>query len=495
MTNWCLLPEMSCEKHKIKPYQSNEENAVPLNFNYWCGTSDDASVEVADIADLIASLCTKTKISSLPHFLEPSFQENSTTQVVVLCVVTGSPKRRTPFLSSCTSVPVSFTKSARHLRQLSFPNDSPKDFSASASDVMLVNALLLWPKVPSTIPFDQSPMNLFSQHRLIFSAYHTDWNDEIVLQSDLTCQAALTCAINLHNSPLSISSGTDIYGTFTRNSVNGIGYFIIQENAMLHLYFSGEEKEYIALQKIEVTESNEDVATNLIDLHFRSVRSSHKSDVILHLSLIDVKASKYSTAIAMNTNRNVEVVSDPLISEELSSDLKNEITQMSKMFLDCCEQFPNCYEGAVCSPRSLEMLGFSLPGKEANFVSTASWSATSPFIFKNKSHLLNLEELEDGEEREEYSDKTEHELIAMIRHGEKLSICALDCEMCCTDKGTELTRISVLCPVNGLVLDTLVKPERRITNYNFEYSGINEEMLSNVSYIFPVHNLRAQLPH
>ena len=37
-----------------------------------------------------------------------------------------------------------------------------------------------------------------------------------------------------------------------------------------------------------------------------------------------------------------------------------------------------------------------------------------------------------------------------------LEVVALDCEMCTTAAGLELTRLTVLCPVHGVVYDTLV---------------------------------------
>jgi hypothetical protein len=47
-------------------------------------------------------------------------------------------------------------------------------------------------------------------------------------------------------------------------------------------------------------------------------------------------------------------------------------------------------------------------------------------------------------------------LVAPYSIRTPLEICALDCEMCTTAAGLVLTRLTVLCPVNGVVYDTLV---------------------------------------
>ncbi|KAM6423879.1 RNA exonuclease 5 [Liasis olivaceus] len=53
----------------------------------------------------------------------------------------------------------------------------------------------------------------------------------------------------------------------------------------------------------------------------------------------------------------------------------------------------------------------------------------------------------------------------------------LDCEMCLTDKGSELTRIAVVDSSGRCIMNELVKPKLPIRNYLTCYSGITEKLL------------------
>ncbi|KAL2610813.1 hypothetical protein R1flu_022505 [Riccia fluitans] len=58
---------------------------------------------------------------------------------------------------------------------------------------------------------------------------------------------------------------------------------------------------------------------------------------------------------------------------------------------------------------------------------------------------------------------------------------AVDCEMCYTGSGLELTRISLVDQSKKVLLDSLVKPANPITNYNTQYSGITAAMMKDVT--------------
>lgn len=61
------------------------------------------------------------------------------------------------------------------------------------------------------------------------------------------------------------------------------------------------------------------------------------------------------------------------------------------------------------------------------------------------------------------------------------TIYAIDCEMCKTAEGLELTRISVLNWDAEVVYDTFVKPTNPITDYVTQYSGITAELLNPIT--------------
>ena len=74
-----------------------------------------------------------------------------------------------------------------------------------------------------------------------------------------------------------------------------------------------------------------------------------------------------------------------------------------------------------------------------------------------------------GGKKQSQADKIEIEV--------PLSVCALDCEMCQTERGLALTRPTVISESQSVVLDALVVPPEEITDYITQYSGVTPELL------------------
>ncbi|CAN9500319.1 unnamed protein product [Ophioblennius macclurei] len=58
---------------------------------------------------------------------------------------------------------------------------------------------------------------------------------------------------------------------------------------------------------------------------------------------------------------------------------------------------------------------------------------------------------------------------------------ALDCEMCYTKQGLELTRVTVINAELKVIYDTFVKPDSKVVDYNTRFSGVTKEDLEDTT--------------
>ena len=79
----------------------------------------------------------------------------------------------------------------------------------------------------------------------------------------------------------------------------------------------------------------------------------------------------------------------------------------------------------------------------------------------------------------------------LLKKQSSTNIYALDCEMCYTTKGLELTRISIVDINMKEIYETLVKPDSQIIDYNTRWSGLTEQSLKNCNK--KIKNVQADL--
>lgn len=100
---------------------------------------------------------------------------------------------------------------------------------------------------------------------------------------------------------------------------------------------------------------------------------------------------------------------------------------------------------------------------------SAGGCSSNPYHVHNGQHEL--------ENYKGYVDTLSKPHLDPNKHG----IFALDCEMCYTTYGLELTRVTVINYKYEVVYERLVKPTRPILDYNTKFSGIKEGDLDNVT--------------
>ena len=449
---------------------------VALDFNHWTSVPPPGPIDMNDVADLVAHVCSPRKVPShaLPRFLDAAAFPD-TIQHIVLAVYSGAARCPTPFLGTCSSVPVRFFQTQEYSRE--GDGGKPK----CSNEVLLAASQLLWPLVPSLCidcdeDFscdDMSVLKLFSRYRIVFNAHHTDWADELTFISDTSdtplpssddVDFSLALAANCHGGAAAMQPlPGDVCGKFLSRYSSDGGIFVLQQNLDLHLFFASKNEYYILrvvpeFDRESTNEVFEDKSVSLSCMRFRSISVSTKSDVILCLHSLDTKVSKFSSAYPYNKQSDEGVCpggSCPISDSSPCKDCSDiGLRFLSDKYIACIDEYPESFENAVCSAGAQEMFGFT---REAGrgYVSTTSWSLCT----SSDNKVEEGEVLEEGEEYENV-DRLSHDLLAAFSKMDggvvKLAICAIDCEMCCTAEGSELTRIAVLCPTRGVVLDTLV---------------------------------------
>ncbi|KAJ0033132.1 hypothetical protein NQD34_000239, partial [Periophthalmus magnuspinnatus] len=168
-----------------------------------------------------------------------------------------------------------------------------------------------------------------------------------------------------------------------------------------------------------------------------------------YLSLPNLR-TKYNTRVTLNCS------STNLVSEIFSSEVPAVYNPPLKK-----QKSPHLHTSLSCHPVIREF-GTERRGLTAYLLSSAEMS-------KRNFPLIGSPGCEDFVSTDSDPEVTDSSPLF-----------GLDCEMCLTDKGSELTRVSLVDSSGACVLDELVKPQNKIRSYLTQFSGVTLQMLKPV---------------
>ncbi|KAG9351244.1 hypothetical protein JZ751_025136 [Albula glossodonta] len=153
---------------------------------------------------------------------------------------------------------------------------------------------------------------------------------------------------------------------------------------------------------------------------------------------------------------------------------KKNVDPFAKVCCRCGAEYKvtangNCVRKEECSHHWGRLRRYRVPGGWETQYSCCSGAVGSPGCQVAKQHV------QDG--RKEALDNYVKTFSKPLPSDGNAGVFALDCEMCYTKQGLELTRVTVINSDLRVIYDTFVKPESKVVDYNTRFSGVTEEDL------------------
>ncbi|XP_051950328.1 RNA exonuclease 1 homolog [Xyrauchen texanus] len=209
-------------------------------------------------------------------------------------------------------------------------------------------------------------------------------------------------------------------------------------------------------------------------------RSGKQQDMDLKGAILYMKLKNY-----LMTEEQLEEHGYPRPHPEISGHVvvhnlpeKKNNDPFSKVCCRCGAEYKinangNCVRKEECSHHWGRLRRNRVPGGWETLYNCCSGAVGSPGCEVSKQHV------QDG--RKESLDgyvKTFSKRLPVDGDG---GVYALDCEMCYTKQGLELTRVTVINSELKVVYDTFVKPVSKVVDYNTRFSGVTQDDLENTT--------------
>ncbi|XP_069596746.1 RNA exonuclease 1 homolog [Ranitomeya imitator] len=268
---------------------------------------------------------------------------------------------------------------------------------------------------------------------------------------------------------------------YSRSSSRNI-YLNVAVNTLKKLRSQGSEKK-TAFPKVanKKVVSHESILGGKLaaKISFSMQRSNHQDEELTETTIYN-KLKKY-----VLTPEQLKENSYPLVHPEKSEsavlfteDGNKNLDSSCKICCRCGAEYlvtpkGNCVRKEECVHHWGRLRRLRVPGGWETHYSCCSGAVGSSGCQVAKQHV---------------QDGRKDNLVGFVKTFEKLNtsegspgVFALDCEMCYTTKGLELTRVTVINYQLKVIYDTFVIPDNKIVDYNTRFSGVTEEDLQNTT--------------
>ncbi|XP_073542434.1 RNA exonuclease 1 homolog isoform X2 [Phyllobates terribilis] len=267
---------------------------------------------------------------------------------------------------------------------------------------------------------------------------------------------------------------------YSRSSSRNI-YLNVAVNTLKKLRSQGSDKKTSPKVANKKSVSHESVLGGKLaaKISFSVQRSNHQDEELTETTIYN-KLKKY-----VMTSEQLKENSYPLVHPEKSESAvvftEDENKNSDTSCKICCrcgaEYFVtpkgNCVRQEECVHHWGRLRRLRVPGGWETHYNCCSGAVGSAGCQVAKQHV---------------QDGRKDNLVGFVKTFEKLNtsegspgVFALDCEMCYTTKGLELTRVTVINYQLKVIYDTFVIPDNKIVDYNTRFSGVTEEDLQNTT--------------